>query len=251
VDRTVISIAPFPTTDAYEVEYDPAANSSVLRALPQLFSALISQSRFFGESLSNIITGTSFNNFIVAPDDNQLVKTNASTGKPPVAALQCAALGAFGGFFERSFRAHDYALGRRNCQKFLRDAFILPIDNPIIQAGLPADQVVRQQLLAQFVRTAPAGQSGEEWLPIIPLCSVSVQTPLPRVPRVQITGQKLKLIVKLILGRFGAVVAALLNPIPSWPLRIFLKLGQPFIRLFARRPLTKALIDQLGDSYKP
>jgi hypothetical protein len=251
VDRAVISIAPFPTTEAYAVEYDPRANSSVLRTIPQLFSALISQSRFFGESLSNILTGTSFNNFIVAPDDDQLVKANVSAGKPPVAALQCAALGAFGGFFERGFRAHDYALGRRNCQKFLRDAFILPIDNPIIQVGLPADQVDRQQLLAQFSCPAPAGQSGQEWLPIIPLCSVVVQTPLPRVPRVQITDQKLKLIVKLILGRFGAVVAALLNPIPSWPLRIFLKLGQPFIRLFARRPLTKVLVDQLGESYKP
>ena len=251
VDRAVISIAPFPTTDAYAVQYDPAANSSVLRAIPQLFSALISQSRFFGESLINVITGTSFNNFIVAPDDNQLVQANASSGKPPVPALQCAALGAFGGFFERGFRAHDYALGRRNCQKFLRDAFILPTDNPIIQAGLPADQVDRQQLLAQFNRPAPAGQFGQEWLPIIPLCSVAVQTPLPRVPRVQITGQKLKVIVKLLLGRFGAVVAAMIDPIPSWPLRFFLKLGQPFIRLLARRPLTKALIKQLGESYKP
>jgi len=235
----------------YAVQYDSAANSSVLRAIPQLFSALISQSRFFGESLSNIITGTSFNNFIVAPDDDQLVRANASSGKPPVAALQCAALGAFGGFFERGFRAHDYALGRRNCQKFLRDDFILPTDNPIIKAGLPADQVDLQQLLAQFERPAPVGQFGHDWLPIIPLCSDTVQTKLPRVPRVQITDQKLKLIVKLILDRFGAVVAALLDPIPSWPLRIFLKLGQPFIRLFARQPLTKALIDQLGESYKP
>jgi predicted acylesterase/phospholipase RssA len=251
VDRAVISIAPFPTTHAYAVKYDPAANSSVLRAIPQLFSALISQSRFFGESLSSIITGTSFNNFVVAPDDNQLVEADASSRKPPVAALQCATLGAFGGFFERGFRAHDYALGRRNCQKFLRDAFILPTDNPIIQAGLPADPVDRQRLLAQFDRPAPAGQSGPQWLPIIPLCSVAVQTPLPRVARVQISGQKLKLIVKLILVRFGAVVAALLDPIPSWPLRIFLKMGQPFIRWFARRPLTKALIDQLGESYKP
>jgi hypothetical protein len=87
VDRAVISIAPFPTTDSYAVQYDTAASSSVLRAIPQLFSALISQSRFFGESLSKIITGTSFNNFIVAPDDDQLVQTNVSSGKPPIAAL--------------------------------------------------------------------------------------------------------------------------------------------------------------------
>ena len=251
VDRAVISIAPFPTTESYSVEYDPATSSSVFRAIPQLFSALIAQSRFFGESLSNIITGTSFNDFVIAPDDDKLVKADTYSGKAPAAALQCASLGAFGGFFERGFRAHDYALGRRNCQKFLRDAFILPIDNPIIQAGLPSDLAARQQLLSQFGRAAPKGQSGSEWLPIVPLCNDAVKTPLARVPRVQITGQKVELIVKLGMRRFGAVVTALLDPIPSAPLRIFLRVGQPVIRWLARRPITKALIEQLGDSYKP
>jgi hypothetical protein len=86
------------------------------------------------------MAGTSFSNFIVAPSDDELAKkahADASASKSLPPALQCASLGAFGGFFERGFRAHDYALGRRNCQKFLRDHFILPVDNPIIGAGLP------------------------------------------------------------------------------------------------------------------
>jgi predicted acylesterase/phospholipase RssA len=254
VDRAVLSIAPFPTTDVYSAKYDTGSNSSVLRALPRLFSALISQSRFFGESLSKVMAGTSFSNFIVAPSDDQLVQkdvTGRLGGKSLPPALQCASLGAFGGFFERGFRAHDYALGRRNCQKFLRDHFILPADNPIIRAGLPNDQAAREQLIQQFRRPAPSGQPEADWLPIIPLCAVNVLTPMSSVPRVQMDRKKLNLIVRLILRRFRAVVTALLDPIPSWPLRIFLKIGQPIIAFLTRKPLTTALIKQLGDSYRP
>lgn len=50
-DRAVISVAPFPTTRNYPEKYDCAKQSNVFLALSALFSALISQSRFFGESL--------------------------------------------------------------------------------------------------------------------------------------------------------------------------------------------------------
>lgn len=56
--------------------------------------------------------------------------------KGPGTALQCAALGAFGGFFERGFRGHDYALGRCNCQKFLSDSSVLPASNIVMKAAL-------------------------------------------------------------------------------------------------------------------
>src|SRR5262249_21903233 len=74
--------------------------------------------------------------------------------QPP--ALQCATLGAFGGFFDRGFRAHDYALGRRNCQKFLSDSFVLPMDNVVIKAGLDGlDSAARDAVINQFKRSAP------------------------------------------------------------------------------------------------
>lgn len=47
-------------------------------------------------------------------------------------ALVAAGARAFLGFMHVSYRAHDFLLGRRNAQKFLRDAFSVPIDNPII-----------------------------------------------------------------------------------------------------------------------
>src|SRR5262249_12289172 len=51
-DRAVITVAPFPAIDPFKATYDAKASSSVFSALPKLFSALISQSRFFGESLN-------------------------------------------------------------------------------------------------------------------------------------------------------------------------------------------------------
>ena len=51
-DRAVINIAPFPTTDTFDIKYNPLSHSGVFSVLVRLFSALISQSRFFGESLS-------------------------------------------------------------------------------------------------------------------------------------------------------------------------------------------------------
>jgi hypothetical protein len=274
VDRSVIGIAPFPTAEKFEVGFVAEQRASIFSALPRLFSALISQSRFFGESLNQIMNGTTFSRFVIAPSDSELVtkyQTAATQEKEPT-ALQCGALGAFGGFFERKFRAHDYALGRRNCQKFLRDSFVLPADNVIMKSALDSLQPdIRTALVAKFCRPAPGtyaesgasleqenqdvpyGQmtSSDIWLPIIPLCAESVSNSIPPVERAQMTGAAVAVVVDLILQRFGSLVPLLLDLIPSWPLRLFLRIGQPFIRLLARRPLRHALIKQLGDSYQP
>jgi predicted acylesterase/phospholipase RssA len=255
VDRAVIGIAPFPTDEKFDVGFVAAEQASIFSALPRLFSALISQSRFFGESLNQIMNGTTFSRFVIAPSDPESVAEHLTSP-----ALQCAALGAFGGFFERGFRAHDYALGRRNCQKFLRDYFVLPADNVIMKPALDSLQPgIRDAVLAKFRRPAPGSYAGSEgpvrsggvWLPMIPLCAESVSIPIPPVERTQMTGRDLKVIVALILQRFGALVPLFLGLIPFWPLRLFLRVGQPFIRRLARRPLRNALIKQLGDSYRP
>ncbi len=105
----VLTVAPFPSENLCNLNYDFAGNSSVFGMLPNLFTTLISQSRFLGESLTAVVTGASFSRFVLAPSDAE---------NPTKPALQCGLLGAFGGFFERGFRAHDYQLGRRNCQVF-------------------------------------------------------------------------------------------------------------------------------------
>jgi hypothetical protein len=272
VDRAVITIVPFPTTQSFNPNFDPRT-CSILSTLPKLLSALISQSRFFGESLSDVMTGTTFDRFIIAPSDDELTKKHLSAGgfhQPP--ALQCAVLGAFGGFFEREFRAHDYALGRRNCQKFLKDSFVLPAGNPTIKAGLESlDPAIRANVIERYRRSAPGTyartgadlqknqvalpeaqrESGDVWIPIIPLCAEVVSEEVPPVDRAKMTRANLDRTVTLILKRYKALIPYLIRLVPSWAFRQFLRLGQPFIRMLARRPLTAALKKGLGDSYQP
>ncbi|WP_348266760.1 patatin-like phospholipase family protein [Edaphobacter paludis] len=272
-DRSVISIAPFPTTGQFKPIPNAEAKFSIFSILSELFSALVSQSRFFGESLSEIMTGTTFSRFVIAPSDDELAKRYLAAGSPQdqPPALQCATLGAFGGFLEREFRAHDYALGRRNCQKFLSTSFVLPEKNAIIAEGLAAlDPAARKAVYKRFKRPAPGTyahtaemlqwaaiplpadqqQGGDTWFPIIPLCTDSLREKLPRVKRAAISHNRVQLIVTLILKRSKEVISRLIDLVPSRVFQWFLRFGQPFIRWLARRPLTETLIKQLGDSYQ-
>jgi Patatin-like phospholipase len=266
-DRAVIGIAPFPTTEEYPEQYDGARISNVFLAVSKLFSALISQSRFFGESLNQIMGGTTFSRFVIAPSDDELAKQYAEkpTAQPP--ALQCASLGAFGGFFETEFRAHDYALGRRNCQKFLRDHFVLPEDNIVIKSGIQEN--LRQEIRSRFGRPAPGAYAGpssvdsssqttpedidareKRWIPVIPLCSENVLMPVPTRKRTTISDAKIRLIVKLIGKRVRAIVGLWRAQIPSWPLRMFLWPGEWVIPWLAERPIRNVLESQLRDAPK-
>lgn len=193
----VLTIAPFTSEARFDKNFDPEQTSSIFRILPGLVTALISQSRFLGESLTMIISGKS-SRFVIAP---------SKANKPGEDALQCGLLGAFGGFFERGFRAHDYQLGRRNCQKFLRDRFRLAIDNPIIQAGLA--QFNDQERTAIL---APYGGANAHFLPIIPLCGTALDE-VPRPIPAQISRQRVKRILSWIVKRARRVASPFIQEI--------------------------------------
>ena len=264
-DRAVITIAPFPTIERPVAAFNVKKSSSILWAVPRLFTALIAQSRFFGESLSDVMKGTTFSRFVIAPSDHELVEKWRRSGRPEheqPPALQCASLGAFGGFFERGFRAHDYELGRRNCQKFLSDSFVLPVGNVVIRSGLEGlDSEVRRSLETRFRKNAPGSYSdsnlppdqqraGTDWMPIIPLCTEALRTPIPPVERGTISRRKIDEIVGLIVGRYKVVVREFIGKVPSGPFRFFLGFGQPAIRFLMRRPLRDALLKQFGDAVR-
>ena len=191
----VLTVAPFPAKDLYDPNYDFAGNSSIVGMLPNLFTALIAQSRFLGESLSAVIDTTSFSRFVLAPSDAE---------HPLQDALQCGLLSAFGGFFERGFRAHDYQLGRRNCQKFLMDTFRLSVANPIVAKGLS-----KLDDPAAVIGDYAGGQPGT--LPIIPLCGTAVAE-VPAPTRATITTERVDQVVGWVVKRLQAVVGAMLEP---------------------------------------
>jgi hypothetical protein len=192
----VLTVAPFPAKALYDVNYNFDENSTVFGMLPNLLATLISQSRFLGESLVAVMSGTSYSRFVLAPSD---------TDRPNKEALQCGLLSAFGGFFERSFRAHDYQLGRRNCQKFLRDHFRLSVANPIIDAGLRKLGAAER---ADANRAFDPQNLG--WFPIIPLCGTAV----PEVPAPNggtITSARVGHILNWIVDRLHAVAKPMLD----------------------------------------
>jgi hypothetical protein len=234
----VLTIAPFPAKALYNPDYPFGQNSSVFGMLPNLFAALVSQSRFLGESLTAVMSGTSFSRFVLAPSD---------TDNPNKDALQCGLLSAFGGFFERGFRLHDYQLGRRNCQKFLRDHFQLAVTNPIVANGLRRHTAdAREAVKSRF---DPRQQGG---LPIIPLCG----TAAPEVPSPQpatITSARVGHIVNWVVDRLHAISKPLLegvidSELEAWAARsafntLISTWGKRKINSFIRKELSDVIAD--------
>jgi hypothetical protein len=241
-ERAVVTVAPFPSQSAFTPAPVLARDATVSASLSQMVSVFIAQSRFFGESLALITTGSS-SRFVIAPSD-----TSLPAGAP---ALECASLGAFGGFFERGFRAHDFQLGRRNCQQFLRYHFALPTGNPMIQAGLAALGAQSAEALARFRVKAPPDATSElsaDWIPIVPLCSDIVREDVGQPPEGKISISSLNEIVDRIDVRLGAVLPLLLRDIPSEPLRLCLQAVARLIELFGKAKIKEYLISQLGAS---
>lgn len=237
----VLTVAPFPADEIFDSNYDFTKNSSVLGMLPNLFTALVSQSRFLGESLTAVMSGESYSRFVLAPSDEGLANQKA---------LQCGLLGAFGGFFERGFRAHDYQLGRRNCQKFLMDHFRLTITNPIIQSGLnKLDPGIRDSVIGDF---ASANEDRKGTLPIIPLCGTAAPE-VTEPDRATITSDRLDDILDWSVQRMHAVARPLINSlnVPSELERGALRgAADTLIATLAKPKLRKALEDQLQDVIK-
>lgn len=194
----VLTVAPFPAEDLYNPSYNFGKNSSVPGMLPNLLTVLLSQSRFQGETLAAVMSGTSYSRFVLAPSD---------TDHPNDNALQCGLLGAFGGFFERGFRAHDYQLGRRNCQKFLKDYFRLATTNPIIARGLDKFDATGR---AAVIKAFDPGNTG--YIPIIPVCGTAVAE-VAAPARATITSSRVEEILNSIVGRLRAVTKPLLESV--------------------------------------
>ncbi|KMO36280.1 hypothetical protein VQ02_15950 [Methylobacterium variabile] len=173
--RSVVLIAPFPNYQALEA--DPV-KGTLTTALPRLFSALINQARFKPEELARARDATDFSRFIISP-----VRERAD-GAPAAFAIASGALGGFSGFLHESFRRHDYLLGRRNAQAFLRWNFVLPATNDLFtRATIDPTWQVRDasgetgsvapgtegDLRVRRLRVAEGPPEGVPLYPVIPL----------------------------------------------------------------------------------
>lgn len=239
-NAAVLTVAPFPSSSVFNSKVT-ASDAAVTKGIGNLASVLITQSRFFGESLSVILDPNNSSRFLIAPSDNAL--------PPDKPALQCASLGAFGGFFDRKFRAHDYMLGRRNCQWFLRTQFALPETNELIREGLSKLSPEERKKFQVPPGHGKAAATGLTLYPIIPLCTDELRQEVALPARLQMGSAQLQDVVDLIYERGRAVVPALAEKLPGLS-RFGIDAVETAIGLFGlgKDPMKAVLKEGLGDA---
>jgi hypothetical protein len=132
VANVVIMVAPFPEPPEFLPENSPSpAIAAIVRAL---FPALINQARFRTADLAPALNEDDFSRYIIAPL-RRIPRSSLNAAVKPERerfAIACGLLSGFGGFLDEQFRAHDFQLGRRNCQYFLQKTFRVPANNKIV-----------------------------------------------------------------------------------------------------------------------
>lgn len=160
-DRAVLMIDPFPEPPSV----DPRAwkpEDDLLKALLGFPTALINQARFKAEELIKALDEKYASRFLMAP-----IRIADGSSSPERIGLACGLLGGFGGFLDIKLRQHDFLLGRRNCQAFLKKHLMLPKSNSVMAGKGMAD---------------PEGD-----VPVIPLVGSAIDDiPLPPWPNVQV-----------------------------------------------------------------
>ena len=161
--RAVVMIDPFSEAAAV----DDSLDSSLAAVAGKLIGALKSQARFNQIDLTLAEAGDVYSRFLIAPS------RGAKKGDRAIAG---GGLGGFFGFFHQAFRHHDFMLGRANCQRFLRDWFVLPAGNPLF-----ADNGSETPLAGRAFHSRSAERP--DHLQIIPLVAgLDGDPPLPAWP---------------------------------------------------------------------
>ncbi len=236
-DSAVIMIDPF--VEDVDMQPDDAGREQV-GPVPSLFelvmplvNAWILQCRFKPAEMALANREDVYSRFIIAP-------SRGDAGFGPLAA---GGLGTFLGFCHESYRVHDYLLGRRNCQKFLRDHFSLPLDNPVIQAGYCQGGVVLPSLHGHA--TPGTAGKGPEW-PIIPLCgTVQDIEYLPHWPAGMLDPETLRDAVKgrasFVIGRLSGELATASGGAAGWLVRAV----SPLLRVFGAGKVADLIIAKM------
>jgi hypothetical protein len=151
-DTTILMIDPFPN---YDEKPDP--NYFPLMAIKfmagQILGAMRQQLMLKTDELKRANDEKDYSRFMISP-------IRKSKGKSQPYSIACGSLGGFGGFFSRSFRVHDFMLGRRNCQRFIQRYLSIPVNvnNPILEYGY-------QGIMDDYLFRSDSNQA---FLPIIP-----------------------------------------------------------------------------------
>lgn len=200
VSRSVIMVDPFPSEKMTSLKKrEDLDDYDIVSVFSQLFGSLIAQSRFKPDELILANSDEVYSRFLIAP--TRYTRDDQKADYPIASGF----LNGFGGFMSKKFRMHDFQLGRRNCQQFLRRYFALPVEqakkNPIFSDYSEDD-------FKQF--SYP--KDDKRFLPIIPLMGETKQEAFPlRWSTLKMTDRELNDLREQVNDRTKIVIDRLIN----------------------------------------
>tara|TARA_B100001146_G_scaffold213216_1_gene213375 strand:- start:14910 stop:16637 length:1728 start_codon:yes stop_codon:yes gene_type:complete len=154
----VIMVDPFPNKDT-DV---PHTGKGIFATLSGLFKALRNQVMFNQDGIIDALDTSDRTKFLIEPirkieKDGDWVRPKSDLASSPIAG--------FAGFINSEFRKHDFQLGRKNCQNFLRYHFAVAEENVAkrLSISLPEDAKKRFEFALP-----PKDPNGKKFFPFIP-----------------------------------------------------------------------------------
>lgn len=217
-NRAIILVDPF--TETPDMNAIPKRGQAIplLSLLPRLVSMLVQSNRFSSSDSALFLSKDVYSHFLVAPRNKDLTGSQA---------LASTSLAAFLGFMAKAFRHHDYMLGRRNCQFFLRSVFAQAEANPVFSTVKPQRDC------------APIGE-----LPVIPLFqNANELQPPPTWPAGEFYPESIRDDIK---SRVSALLSSLSGQLAnSWLVKVIVALLRPWVAGMLTDACVNAITDAL------
>jgi hypothetical protein len=202
-DRALLMIDPFPEDNGPVDPPNPDDPDLIASALG-LLNVWKNQARFRPEDISAALSEGDFSRFLIAP-----ARENKGKGQTDMAS---AGIAGFAGFMHENFRRHDYQLGRRNCQKFLRDHLAIPVTNPLVAPWIARTGGANGAVGDFYPKVFRNGvfEPDRGFMQLIPLCGSAIDPvgllPWPRISRAALL-KKLDLPLKARAKAVGTALA--------------------------------------------
>ena len=227
-DRAVILIDPFPHDAPFDASYE--VKEDIFNIIPSIMTSLRNQARFKPEELKLAQSENVYSRFLIAP------KRRLPNGNPASFPIASGALGGFGGFLSLAFREHDYQLGRRNCQLFLKKHFTLPYSRS-------EKNQLFDNWTSQMIKLHRIKEGNKTFLPVIPLMGTAAGE-VPPPPWPAYPSNNIYKLDSLLSRRADALVTRFLDVyIHSLPVSLIVK---PLWKLILRRRFINAMLTKIN-----
>jgi hypothetical protein len=162
ISNAIIMVDPFPNINK-QTKKPEAEDVGLFSILGPVIGAMRSQCLFKPEELLLSTSNDIYDRFLIAPI--RYSKDGVIEKEKPLAS---GFFEGFGGFLSHDFRRHDYYLGRRNCQQFLKYYFSVPVKD------IRNNEVFKDTIVDSFIVVTPSDKKltkkeEDERYPIIPL----------------------------------------------------------------------------------